>query len=118
MVETTAGISAQQLVDLQRAHRTVRMMARGVMPAYEIAKQAGQALQDVVGSDHERRSALQTSTRVIAFIRMGVAPAQEFCLEADRQLEKLIDDLTQRQVQTDTVADAQGDFRRADRMRG
>jgi hypothetical protein len=118
MAETTVDISARQLDDLQRARRTVRMMAQGTMPAYDIAKRAAQALQDVVGSDQEQRDTLRTSTRVIAFIKMGVAPAQQFCIEADRQLEKLINDLTQRQVQGDDVAEEQEDAPRPNRMRG
>ena len=70
MTETTPDNNAQQLLELQRARRTVRLMAQGMMPRYEIAKAADEAVRDAIGSDPEARKAFRASSKVLGYINM------------------------------------------------
>jgi hypothetical protein len=94
MTETTPDNNAQQLLELQRARRTVRLMAQGMMPGYEIVKAADEAVRDAIGSDPEARKAFRASSKVLGYIKMGVAPAHQYCLEAEKQIESLIERLS------------------------
>jgi hypothetical protein len=100
MVEITAEAPAQELISsLAHARRMVRLMAQGIMPAYEAASQAAATLRAVSESDQERRESLRKTGQVLSAITMGIAPSQSNCLEADQQLERLIDSLTSGQIQ-------------------
>ncbi len=116
MAETTLEINPQQLIELQRARRTVRLMAQGMMPGYEIAKAADQALRDAIGLDPEQCKAFRTSSKVLGYIKMGVAPAHQYCVEADRQIEGLINRMSL--LQSQALNESAGERPAPDRMRG
>lgn len=100
MVEITAEAPAQELISsLAHARRMVRLMAQGIMPAYEPASQAAATVRAVSESGQERRESLRKTGQVLSAITMGIAPSQSNCLEADQQLERLIDSLTSGQGQ-------------------
>jgi hypothetical protein len=100
MVETQAEAPTQDLINsLLHARRTVRLMAQGIMPAYEAASQAAATLRTLTQSDREFRQTLRKTGQVLGAITMGIAPSQSHCLEADQQLERLIDSLKNGQGQ-------------------
>jgi hypothetical protein len=100
MVETQAEAPTQDLINsLLHARRTVRLMAQGIMPAYEAASKAAATLRALTQSDREFRQTLRKTGQVLGAITMGIAPSQSHCLEADQQLERLIDSLKNGQGQ-------------------
>ena len=100
MVETQAEAPTQDLINsLLHARRTVRLMAQGIMPAYEAASQAAATLRSITKANHEYQQSLRKTGQVLGAITMGIAPSQSHCLEADQQLERLIDSLKNGQGQ-------------------